>query len=110
MTREKARELCSEHHSTEWDSRTSGDLTKLRIGIPQVCVLAALTTYHHSMTYYSGVLGILSDFARQLYRITLPPRGPRPQGPRRDRAPRFPPKHPLRPQRILRPCERRGKQ
>ncbi|KAN0121288.1 Amidase signature domain containing protein [Russula decolorans] len=35
-TREKARELCSEH-MTEWASSNSntGDLTKLRIGIPQ---------------------------------------------------------------------------
>ena len=42
-TREKARELCSEH-MTEWASSNSnsntGDLTKLRIGIPQVCPLA----------------------------------------------------------------------
>jgi hypothetical protein len=36
-TRENARELCSEH-MTEWaSSSNSGDLTKLRIGIPQVC-------------------------------------------------------------------------
>jgi hypothetical protein len=34
-TREKARELCSEH-MTEWSSSGSGDLTNLRIGIPQV--------------------------------------------------------------------------
>jgi hypothetical protein len=34
-TREKARELCSEH-MTEWTSSGSGDLTNLRIGIPQV--------------------------------------------------------------------------
>ena len=40
-TREKARELCSEHMA-EWASSNSnsGDLTKLRIGIPQVCPLA----------------------------------------------------------------------
>jgi aspartyl-tRNA(Asn)/glutamyl-tRNA(Gln) amidotransferase subunit A len=40
-TRENARELCSEH-MTEWASSNSntGDLTKLRIGIPQVCPLA----------------------------------------------------------------------
>ena len=33
VTREKARELCSEHLT----SLSSGDLTELRIGIPQVC-------------------------------------------------------------------------
>jgi hypothetical protein len=36
VTREKAGELCSEH-MTEWAPLDSGDLTKLRIGIPQVC-------------------------------------------------------------------------
>jgi hypothetical protein len=35
-TREKARELCSEH-LTEWASSNPGDLRNLRIGIPQVC-------------------------------------------------------------------------
>jgi len=34
-TREKARELCSEH-MTEWASSGSGTLRNLRIGIPQV--------------------------------------------------------------------------
>jgi hypothetical protein len=34
-TREKAQELCSEH-MTDWTSPGSGDLTNLRIGIPQV--------------------------------------------------------------------------
>ena len=54
--------------------------------------------------------GILSDFGRQFHRVSLPPRGPRPQEPRCDRAPRLPPKYLLRPQRILRHCLRRGKQ
>jgi len=54
--------------------------------------------------------GILSRIARQLHHFSLPPRGARPQEPRCDRAPRLPPKHQLRPQRVLRHCQRRGEQ
>ena len=42
MTREKARELCSEHMA-EWASWGSGSLKNLRIGIPQVPRFASLS-------------------------------------------------------------------
>jgi hypothetical protein len=60
-TREKARELCSEH-MTEWASSNSnsGDLTKLRIGIPQVCTQCQSPI----ISKITGHIGVLSDFSR----------------------------------------------
>ena len=72
MTREKARELCSEH-MTEWaapsNSNSRGDLTKLRIGIPQVCPQCpqSLTTLFDSINYvYRSTFRLLSTVLSSL--------------------------------------------
>jgi hypothetical protein len=52
-TRENARELCSECMTEEWASPNSRDLTKLRIGIPQVCV-PAVARSHQSIIRFNN--------------------------------------------------------
>ena len=61
-TREKARASCSEH-MTEWASSNLRDLTKLRIGIPQVCPLTVTRSlFDLKITGYG--IGVLSDFSQ----------------------------------------------
>jgi hypothetical protein len=63
-----------------------------------------------SNEYPAPGLGILSDFAQQLYRVSLPRRSSGLQELWRDQAPRFTPKNPIRPQGVLRHYQRRCEQ
>ena len=106
--REKARELCSEHMAG-WASCGSGSLKNLRIGIPQVrSRFASLSPF--DLLTSSKYTGILSGFARQFNPPSFPPHRSNPQGSRRDRAPRLPPKHQPRLERVLCHRQRRGEQ
>ena len=65
----------------EWASSNSSDLTKLRIGIPQVLSVPA----SYSILMYGFGIGV--DFSRYFHRLSLPPRGSRSQEPWRYHAP-----------------------
>ena len=87
-----------------------GALRNLRIGIPQVRLQYASLSPFDLLTP-SKYTVIFSGFAQQFHHICLPPpHRSSPQGSRCDRAPRFPPKYQLRPERVLCRRQHRGEQ